>query len=109
MNISFEDFAKVEIKIGTVLNAKRVEESNKLLKLKVDFNEDTPRTIFSGIAKFFNPEDLIGKQLPFIINLEPKKIMGELSEGMLLACELPNGSAVLLLPQKEVPKGTPVI
>jgi methionyl-tRNA synthetase len=85
--IKYEDWKKVEIKIGKVLTVEKIEKSEKLLKLSVDFNEATgPRQIVSGIAKYFpNIEDLINKKCAFVTNLEPKPLMGLESNGMILA------------------------
>jgi methionyl-tRNA synthetase len=85
--IKYEDFKKVEIKIGKILTVERIEKSEKLLKLSVDFIETTgPRQILSGIAKYFpNIEDLINKKCAFVTNLEPKPMMGYESNGMILA------------------------
>ena len=93
--ISIDDFAKVEIKLGTINAAEVVEGSEKLYKLSVDFGEEKMRTVFSGIRKFVTIEDLIGKQLPFVTNLEPRKMMGEYSEAMILAAS--EGEALALL------------
>ena len=84
--INFNDFQKIEIKIGEVLSAEKVEGSEKLLKLSVDFGEEKPRQVISGIAKTFKePEKLIGKQFAFVTNLEPRLIMGLESQAMILA------------------------
>ena len=83
--INIEDLAKVEIKIGKILEVEEVEGSEKLLKLSVDFDEENPRQVLSGIKKFFEKDYLIGKQFAFITNLEPRKIMGMYSEAMILA------------------------
>jgi methionyl-tRNA synthetase len=85
--IKYEDFKKVEIKIGKILTVERIEKSEKLLKLSVDFIETTgPRQILSGIAKYFpNIEDLVNKKCAFVTNLEPKPMMGYESNGMILA------------------------
>ncbi len=104
-SISFEDFKKVEIKIGKVLTCEKVEGADKLYKLEVDFGEEK-RQIVSGIVDFYQPEDLIGKQFPFITNLEPRTIRGVESQGMLMAVDPGNDSAVLLSPDKEVPEGS---
>lgn len=105
-NINFDDFKKLDIRIGKILEAERVENSNKLLKLKVDFGEEK-RQILAGIAKFYEPETLVGKECPFAFNLEPKKL-GELeSQGMILCPSGENGP-VLLHPDKEVPPGSMV-
>ncbi len=86
--IKIDDFQKIDLRVGTILEAEKVENSEKLLKLKVDFGkevENSPRTILSGIAKYYAPEDLIGKQVVAIVNLEPRMMMGLESQGMLLA------------------------
>ena len=83
--ITIEDFQKLDIRIGTITNAERLEDSKKLLKLTVDFGEET-RTILAGIGKTVeNVETLKGKQAPFLVNLEPKELAGVMSEGMILA------------------------
>lgn len=84
--INYDDFKKVEIKVGRILTVERVEKSEKLLKLSVDFAETAPRQILSGIAKHFPEiEKLIGKKCAFVTNLEPKPLMGMESNGMILA------------------------
>lgn len=83
--ITIEDLQKVEIKVGRILNIEEVEGSDKLLKLSVDFGEERPRQVLSGIKKFFNKEDLLEKQFAFITNLSPRKMMGFDSEAMILA------------------------
>ncbi len=85
--IKYEDWKKVEIKVGKILTVERIEKSEKLLKLSVDFSEVTgPRQIISGIAKYFpNIEDLVNKKCAFVTNLEPKPLMGLESNGMILA------------------------
>lgn len=90
--ITIDDFKKVEIRAGRVLSAERIEGSEKLLKLRVDFgfvdqtaNEKDVRQVISGIAKFVSPEDLTDKTVAFVTNLEPREIMGQKSEAMILA------------------------
>lgn len=107
MNVNYEEFKKYEMRIGTVLVAELIKGSEKLLRLEVDFG-DYQRQILSGIAKFYQPEDLIGKQLPFIVNLEPRNMMGFKSEGMLIATGV-GDEAVLLFPDKKVPSGSPLV
>lgn len=102
--LNFEDFAKVEIKIGKILSVEKVENADRLLKLQVDFGEFT-RQIVSGIAEFYKPEDLVGKECPFVVNLEPRVFKGVESQGMLLAVGVEDGIA-LLHPDKEVPAGS---
>jgi len=84
--IKYEDFKKVEIKIGKILSVEKIENSEKLLKLSVDFAEEVPRQIVSGISKFFPDEQsLVGKKCAFVTNLEPRSLMGLESNGMVLA------------------------
>lgn len=107
MNVSFEDFAKLEIRVGRILTAERIEGTDKLLKLEVDFGESSKRQIVSGIAQFYPPEKLVGKQSPFVVNLEPRTIRGVESQGMILAISA-GEKIVLLKPQKKVPAGSAV-
>ena len=103
--IHYEDFAKLELRIGTVVAAEMVPETDKLIKCTVDFGELGNRTIVSGIAQWKKPEELIGKQLPYIVNLAPKMLRGVESQGMLLAASDENGVA-LLHPERPIPPGT---
>lgn len=84
--ISFDDFKKLEIKIGQILTSEKVPDTDKLLKLSVDFGEESPRQIVSGISMYFpDPEALVGKKCAFAANLEPRTIKGLESQGMILA------------------------
>lgn len=103
-NISFEDFKKLDIRIGKILSAEKVEESDKLLKLEVDFGEEK-RQIVAGIAQFYAPEELLGKECPFAYNLAPRALRGIESQGMIL-CPSDNASPVLLHPDKEIAPGS---
>lgn len=103
--ISIDDFAKVEMRVGTILSAEPVEGSEKLLKLSVDFGEAAPRQVVSGIAKFVAPESLVGQQRPFVTNLKPRPIMGLESQAMILAAKSGDGLA-LLAPTAPVAPGT---
>lgn len=132
--ISFDDFKKVEIRIGKIISAERIEGSDKLLKLQVDFglsaealakegptsdfdtvetNPPSPkasagtvrRQIIAGIGKIYAPEALIGKECPFAYNLAPRMLKGLESQGMIL-CSSDNGNPVLLHPDKEIPPGS---
>ncbi len=112
--IKIEDFAKVDIRIGKVLEASEVEGSSKLIRQVVDFGEELgKRIIFSGIKKWYKPEELVGKLLPYVVNLEPRAMMGEESQGMLVAAspkdEEGNEFASLLQVSKKVSPGTKVI
>lgn len=109
MKVTIEEFKKIEIRIGRVVSCARVDGSNRLLRLEVDFGfEVGRRRILSGIAEWYGPDDLIGRLLPFIVNLEPRRMMGLESEGMLVAVDASPG-AVLLEPQREVAEGSCVI
>jgi methionyl-tRNA synthetase len=85
--ISYEDFAKLDLRVGTVIQCEEKEGSDKLLRLTVDFGEEGTRNIFSGIKKWYSPANLINKQFVFVFNLAPRKMMGEESEGMMLAAD----------------------
>ena len=95
--IAFDDFLKMDIRVGTILEAEAVPKSNKLLKFLVDTGMDK-RTILSGIAKHFSPEEMIGKQVTILANLAPRKIMGTESQGMILMAENEDGSLKLIQP-----------
>ncbi len=105
--IQFDDFMKLDIRIGTILEAEAVKKSKKLLKFLID-DGMKQRTILSGIAEYFTPEEMIGKQVTFIANLAPRKMMGVESEGMILMAEDKDGSLALLKPHKDVWEGASV-
>ncbi len=104
--ISIDDFAKVEIKIGLVLSAVRVANSDKLLKLTVDDGE-RQRTIVAGIAKYYSPEEIVGKKITFVANLKPARLMGIQSEGMILAASSENELSIII-PEKDIRTGSKV-
>lgn len=104
-DITIDDFAKLDIRIGTVISAERVPDTDKLVVCSVDFGEGEPRTIVSGIAHLREPETLVGVQLPYIVNVQPRTIKGIESNGMLLA--VGDGDTFALLhPDVQVPPGT---
>jgi methionine--tRNA ligase beta chain len=103
-NISFEDFKKLEIRVGKVLSAEKIEGADRLLRLEVDFG-DEKRQIVSGIAEFYKVENLEGKEFIFLVNLEHRKFKGIESQGMILAAD-DDGNPVLLQPEKEVSVGS---
>jgi len=105
--VSFEDFKKLDLRVGKILSATRVEKSDKLLKLEVDLGEDKPRQIIAGIAPYFSPAELMGKEVIVVSNLKPRKIFGQLSEGMVLAAN-DGQSFALLTVSKEVKEGTKI-
>ena len=95
--VGFEDFSKMDIRAGTILEAEKVAKTDKLLKLKIDTGIDQ-RTVVSGIAKFFNPEDIIGKRVCILVNLAPRKLKGIESQGMILMAENPDGTLFFVTP-----------
>lgn len=105
--VNIDDFAKLEFKVGTIIEAEEIEGSEKLLKLSVDLGEETPRQVLSGIKLYYKPEDLKGNQFIFITNLEPRKMMGLESQAMIMAADA-SEDVVLLVPQKHVPAGSKV-
>jgi methionyl-tRNA synthetase len=105
--VSFDEFSKIDIRIATVLDAEKVPKTTKLLKLKIDTGIDV-RTIVSGIAEYFNPEDIIGKQISIVANLEPRQIKGIESKGMILMAEDKDGRLVLVSPAGKVSNGSPI-
>lgn len=104
-DISYDDFAKIEIRVGTVVAAELVPETDKLIKCTIDFGEFGTRTIVSGIAEWKKPEDLVGRQLPYVVNLAPRVLRGVESQGMLLAGS-DEGGLALLIPERSVQNGT---
>ena len=106
--IPFSDFAKINLKVGTIIDAQKPEGSEKLLRLSIDLGEEKPRTIMAGIGLSYAPEKLIGKQIIVVANLEHRSLMGIESEGMLLAAHDKKGKPVVLKPSKKVPSGSSV-
>jgi len=105
--ITFDDFMNVSLKIGTILEALEVKKSKKLLKLQVDVGEEKPRQIIAGIKEFYSPEELVNTQVCVVANLKPAKLMGNLSEGMILAAKDENGLH-LIKPERQKKVGTPI-
>lgn len=104
--ISFDDFKKIEITLGEIKSAEHIEGSDKLLKLSVDFNEESPRQIISGISHYFpEVEGLVGMKVVFVTNIEPRMIFGFESQGMILGLHDENGGFALLTPHTDVPIG----
>jgi methionyl-tRNA synthetase len=107
--ITIEDFKKITAKIGKVLVAEAVPDSDKLIRFELDFGEEQPRQILSAIREWYpEPEKLIGKMMLFVVNLAPRKIRGLESNGMLMAVDGIDGTPVFLIPEKEVLPGTTV-
>lgn len=117
--ITYEEFKKVELKVATILQAERVEDSEKLIKLQIDLGNPSAnsgqglgqRQIIAGIGLAYAPEELVGRQIIIVVNLEPKTLMNQESQGMLLAAsennkdELSSGVPILLQPDKKVSSG----
>ncbi|MBO5186806.1 MAG: methionine--tRNA ligase [Prevotella sp.] len=106
--VAFEDFEKIDIRVGHIKACERVKKANKLLKFTIDDGSGTDRTIVSGIAKFYNPEDLIGRDVLFIANLAPRKLMGIESQGMILSAENYDGDLSVTTILRDVKPGSKV-
>lgn len=102
--ITLDDFKKIEIKIGKVIEAVAVPETDKLIRLTVDFGTEK-RTVLAAVREFFDPEYFVGKEIPVLTNLEPRVFKGVESQGMMLAAEV-EGKPVLIHPESEVPPGS---
>ena len=103
---TIDDFHAIDMKVGKIISAERIPGADKLLKLSVDFGEETLRQILSGIAEYYEPEALVGKKCPFVTNLEPRTLRGEVSYGMILAVGTDDGGIALLHPDKDVSPGS---
>ena len=106
-NIQYEDFMKMDIRVGTIIAAEKVAKTKKLMKLTVDTGIDE-RTIVSGIAEHYTPEEVIGRQVSVLVNLEPKPLKGIVSQGMILMAENADGTLSFVSPDKEVKPGSEV-
>jgi methionyl-tRNA synthetase len=103
--VTFDDFTKIDIRTATILEAEKVPKTTKLLKLRIDTGIDI-RTIVSGIAEYYEPESIVGKQISIVANLEPRKIKGIESKGMILMAEDKNGKLVMVTPVEKVSNGS---
>ena len=106
-NIEYEDFAKLDIRVGTILEAERVSKTKKLLKLKIDTGFDQ-RTVVSGIAEHYDPATIIGKKVSILVNLSPKKLKGIDSNGMILSAESPDGKLCFISPTEDFSNGSEI-
>ena len=104
--VDIEEFAKLDLRIGKIVKAEKIKKSKKLLKLEVDVGDEVKQVV-AGIAESYEPEKLVGKLVPILVNLKPAKLMGVESQGMILAVDV-NGKAVLLHPEKDVPVGSKI-
>lgn len=105
--VEFDDFSRMDIRIGTILEAEKVSKTKKLLKLKIDIGIKTV-TVVSGIAEYYEPEEAIGKKVTFLANLKPREIKGIPSEGMVLMAENPDGRLSFVVPEKQVEAGSQI-
>ncbi len=107
--ISFDEFKKTEMKVGQVKSAEKIEGADKLLKLSVDVGETSPRQLVAGIAQQYAPDDLVGKKIVVVTNLQPAKLRGVESNGMLLAAFTKDQSKVIVIdPGQDMPVGAEV-
>lgn len=106
--ISIDDFAKINLRVGSVVEAEKVEKADKLLKLSVDLGEGRLRTIVSGIAKWYTPEEMVGKTIVVVANLKPAKLRGIMSEGMILCASDDEGNLALVAPINPIKNGSEV-
>lgn len=107
--ITWEDFIKVDTRIGLITEAVNVEGSEKLIRMVVDFGELGKKVVFSGIRKYYQPEELVNKKTAFVVNVIPKKVMGELSEAMIVGGETDDLSTMsILILEKDLPVGSKV-
>ncbi|MEI6532524.1 MAG: tryptophan--tRNA ligase [Candidatus Roizmanbacteria bacterium] len=105
--ITIEDYAKLNIKMGTIITAEKVQKADKLLRLEFDFG-DEKRQVLTAMAMYYTPEELVGKTIPVLVNLEPRQMRGLESQGMLIATDGEDGKPVFLIPEKAVKNGTKV-
>ena len=105
--VSFEDFTKLDIRVGTITAAEKVKKADKLLKITVDTGIDS-RTIVSGIAEHYDPENIVGQKVSILLNLAPRKIRGVESQGMILMAETEKGELAFVSPNKEIDSGNTI-
>ncbi len=106
--ITYNDFQKLEIKIGTIKEAIKIDASDKLIKLLVDLGEEELRTIVAGIGQKYSEENLVDKQIPILTNLEPRELFGVISNGMILAAHDSEDLPVLMHPDKKIESGNKI-
>lgn len=108
--ISYGDFKKLDIRVGKILSAERVPNSEKLYKVQIDAGLDRPRQTVTSLVDYYTAEELVGKTVVVLVNLAPARMRGEVSECMLLAAETPDAATcVLLTPEKDIAPGTTIV
>lgn len=105
--ITLKEFQKMDLRIGKIIKAEKVPTAKKLINMKVEIGQGETRQIVAGVAEYLKPEDLTGKNVVVLVNLEPKELMGLESRGMILAADL-NGRPILITPEEETPAGTKI-
>ena len=111
-SVSYNDFKKLDIRVGLILEAEDLEKSDHLIKLKVDVGEKEPRQILAGLKGYYTPKQLQNRKVIVLVNLQPRKMMGLESQGMLLAADVEDTPFLLKLPKDDVdsiPPGTPIL
>ena len=103
--ITIDEFARVEMRVGTVVTAERIPKADRLLKLEVEIGEPSLRQILAGIAAYYTPEELVGKRIVVVANLQPRQLRGLTSNGMLLAASAEGDRPVLVTVTEDVPNG----
>src|SRR5699024_4299973 len=103
--VVYEDFGKLDLRVGEITEASKMKNADKLLKLQVDLGKEK-RQIVSGIAEFYDTEELVGKKIICVVNLKPVKLRGEMSEGMILSGEDEDGQLALATVEKSLPNGS---
>ncbi len=109
VEISFDDWKKIEMKVGCIKTVERVPRTEKLYKLQVDVGEGELRQLLTSLVPYYSEAELLGQKIVVLVNLKPAKFAGEVSQGMLVCAEKEDGSeCVLLSPQKDIEVGTPI-
>ena len=107
MEISFEEFQKLDLRVGRVVEASQIQGSRNLIRMIVDFGKEKRQAV-AGLLKWYKPEDLVGKKCAFILNLQRRKFMGVESQCMILAAEDQKGNVIVLQPQKDIAEGSKI-
>ena len=107
MEISFDEFQKLDMRIGKILEANQIPGSRNLIRMIVDFGTERKQAV-AGLLQFYKPDDLVGKKCAFILNLQKRKMMGVESQCMILAAEDDRGNVVVLQPEKDIIEGSRV-
>ena len=107
MEITYDEFSKIELRAATVLSAEKIEGADRLYKVSIDLGSEK-RTVVAGIAQHYTPEELVGKRIVVVANLVPRTLKGVASQGMLLAAQSPDGRLSIVSLDREVPNGSTV-